>query len=218
MEGIGDAVATSRRGRAGRMGRTSRRGRAGRTGLHRNWLLERGIYVHPHYMIREFLTDAHTEGGPGGGGDGIVPLGVPRQTVRRAVAGRRPRRVRSIRAPEAVRSADRSCPRSWRAGNATSRVAARHPRRWHRPRDPTPPLPVPGASAWQATTGRARPADRPPPGAPRRPCCLTAHAAPPLPWRRSGGAPRRPAGGYHPDPARLHPPDPHRGADTEHDT
>jgi glutamate-1-semialdehyde 2,1-aminomutase len=29
---------------------------------YRNWLLERGIYVHPHYMIRGFLTGAHTEG------------------------------------------------------------------------------------------------------------------------------------------------------------
>ena len=28
---------------------------------YRNWLLERGIYVHPHYMIRGFLTGAHTE-------------------------------------------------------------------------------------------------------------------------------------------------------------
>jgi glutamate-1-semialdehyde 2,1-aminomutase len=27
----------------------------------RNWLLERGIYVHPHYMIRGFLTGAHTD-------------------------------------------------------------------------------------------------------------------------------------------------------------
>jgi glutamate-1-semialdehyde 2,1-aminomutase len=27
---------------------------------YRNWLLERGIYVHPHYMIRGFLTGAHT--------------------------------------------------------------------------------------------------------------------------------------------------------------
>jgi glutamate-1-semialdehyde 2,1-aminomutase len=26
----------------------------------RDWLLERGIYVHPHYMIRGFLTGAHT--------------------------------------------------------------------------------------------------------------------------------------------------------------
>ena len=28
---------------------------------YRNWLLERGIYVHPHYMIRGYLTGAHTE-------------------------------------------------------------------------------------------------------------------------------------------------------------
>ena len=28
---------------------------------YRGWLLERGIYVHPHYMIRGFLTGAHTE-------------------------------------------------------------------------------------------------------------------------------------------------------------
>jgi glutamate-1-semialdehyde 2,1-aminomutase len=28
---------------------------------YRNWLLGRGIYVHPHYMIRGFLTGAHTE-------------------------------------------------------------------------------------------------------------------------------------------------------------
>ncbi len=28
---------------------------------YRDWLLERGIYVHPHYMIRGFLTGAHTE-------------------------------------------------------------------------------------------------------------------------------------------------------------
>jgi glutamate-1-semialdehyde 2,1-aminomutase len=28
---------------------------------YRNWLLERGIYVHPHYMIRGFLSGAHTE-------------------------------------------------------------------------------------------------------------------------------------------------------------
>ena len=28
---------------------------------YRNWLLDRGIYVHPHYMIRGFLTGAHTE-------------------------------------------------------------------------------------------------------------------------------------------------------------
>ena len=28
---------------------------------YRSWLLERGIYVHPHYMIRGFLTGAHTE-------------------------------------------------------------------------------------------------------------------------------------------------------------
>jgi len=28
---------------------------------YRHWLLERGIYVHPHYMIRGFLTGAHTE-------------------------------------------------------------------------------------------------------------------------------------------------------------
>lgn len=28
---------------------------------YRNWLLARGIYVHPHYMIRGFLTGAHTE-------------------------------------------------------------------------------------------------------------------------------------------------------------
>jgi glutamate-1-semialdehyde 2,1-aminomutase len=28
---------------------------------YRNWLLERGIYVHPHYMIRGFLTGAHTD-------------------------------------------------------------------------------------------------------------------------------------------------------------
>ena len=27
---------------------------------YRDWLLERGIYVHPHYMIRGFLTGAHT--------------------------------------------------------------------------------------------------------------------------------------------------------------
>jgi glutamate-1-semialdehyde 2,1-aminomutase len=27
---------------------------------YRSWLLERGIYVHPHYMIRGFLTGAHT--------------------------------------------------------------------------------------------------------------------------------------------------------------
>jgi len=28
---------------------------------YRNALLERGIYIHPHYMIRGFLTGAHTE-------------------------------------------------------------------------------------------------------------------------------------------------------------
>jgi glutamate-1-semialdehyde 2,1-aminomutase len=28
---------------------------------YRNWMLERGIYIHPHYMIRGFLTGAHTE-------------------------------------------------------------------------------------------------------------------------------------------------------------
>ena len=28
---------------------------------YRGWLLERGTYVHPHYMIRGFLTGAHTE-------------------------------------------------------------------------------------------------------------------------------------------------------------
>jgi glutamate-1-semialdehyde 2,1-aminomutase len=28
---------------------------------YRHWLLERGIYVHPHYMIRGFLTGAHNE-------------------------------------------------------------------------------------------------------------------------------------------------------------
>ncbi len=28
---------------------------------YRNWLLERGIYVHPHYMIRGYITGAHTE-------------------------------------------------------------------------------------------------------------------------------------------------------------
>ena len=28
---------------------------------YRNWLLDRGIYVHPHYMIRGFLTGAHTD-------------------------------------------------------------------------------------------------------------------------------------------------------------
>jgi glutamate-1-semialdehyde 2,1-aminomutase len=28
---------------------------------YRSWLLERGIYVHPHYMIRGFLTGAHAE-------------------------------------------------------------------------------------------------------------------------------------------------------------
>jgi glutamate-1-semialdehyde 2,1-aminomutase len=28
---------------------------------YRSWLLERGIYVHPHYMIRGYLTGAHTE-------------------------------------------------------------------------------------------------------------------------------------------------------------
>jgi glutamate-1-semialdehyde 2,1-aminomutase len=28
---------------------------------YRNWLLERGIYIHPHYMIRGFLTGAHEE-------------------------------------------------------------------------------------------------------------------------------------------------------------
>jgi len=28
---------------------------------YRNALLEAGIYVHPHYMIRGFLTGAHTE-------------------------------------------------------------------------------------------------------------------------------------------------------------
>jgi glutamate-1-semialdehyde 2,1-aminomutase len=28
---------------------------------YRGWLLEHGIYVHPHYMIRGFLTGAHTE-------------------------------------------------------------------------------------------------------------------------------------------------------------
>jgi glutamate-1-semialdehyde aminotransferase len=28
---------------------------------YRGWLLERGIYVHPHYMIRGFLTGAHSE-------------------------------------------------------------------------------------------------------------------------------------------------------------
>ena len=31
------------------------------SGAYRGWLLERGIYVHPHYMIRGFLTGAHTE-------------------------------------------------------------------------------------------------------------------------------------------------------------
>jgi glutamate-1-semialdehyde 2,1-aminomutase len=28
---------------------------------YRGWLLERGIYLHPHYMIRGFLTGAHNE-------------------------------------------------------------------------------------------------------------------------------------------------------------
>jgi len=28
---------------------------------YRNWLLERGIYLHPHYMIRGYLTGAHTD-------------------------------------------------------------------------------------------------------------------------------------------------------------
>ena len=28
---------------------------------YRNWLLERGIYVHPHYMIRGYITGAHTD-------------------------------------------------------------------------------------------------------------------------------------------------------------
>ena len=28
---------------------------------YRNWLLERGIYIHPHYVIRGYLTGAHTE-------------------------------------------------------------------------------------------------------------------------------------------------------------
>ena len=28
---------------------------------YRGWLLERGIYLHPHYMIRGFLTGAHTD-------------------------------------------------------------------------------------------------------------------------------------------------------------
>ena len=28
---------------------------------YRNWLLERGIYVHPHYMIRGYLMGAHTD-------------------------------------------------------------------------------------------------------------------------------------------------------------
>jgi glutamate-1-semialdehyde 2,1-aminomutase len=28
---------------------------------YRSWLLERGIYIHPHYMIRGFLTGAHRE-------------------------------------------------------------------------------------------------------------------------------------------------------------
>jgi glutamate-1-semialdehyde 2,1-aminomutase len=28
---------------------------------YRGWLLERGVYVHPHYMIRGFLTGAHTD-------------------------------------------------------------------------------------------------------------------------------------------------------------
>jgi glutamate-1-semialdehyde 2,1-aminomutase len=28
---------------------------------YRGWLLERGLYVHPHYMIRGFLTGAHTD-------------------------------------------------------------------------------------------------------------------------------------------------------------
>jgi glutamate-1-semialdehyde 2,1-aminomutase len=28
---------------------------------YRNWLLERGVYIHPHYMIRGFLTGAHDE-------------------------------------------------------------------------------------------------------------------------------------------------------------
>ena len=28
---------------------------------YRDWLLERGIYIHPHYMIRGFLTGAHSE-------------------------------------------------------------------------------------------------------------------------------------------------------------
>jgi glutamate-1-semialdehyde 2,1-aminomutase len=27
---------------------------------YRNWLLERGIYIHPHYVIRGYLTGAHT--------------------------------------------------------------------------------------------------------------------------------------------------------------
>ncbi|HEY7828814.1 MAG TPA: aminotransferase class III-fold pyridoxal phosphate-dependent enzyme, partial [Candidatus Limnocylindrales bacterium] len=29
---------------------------------YRNWLLERGIYIHPHYVIRGYLTGAHTLG------------------------------------------------------------------------------------------------------------------------------------------------------------
>lgn len=28
---------------------------------YRNWLLERGIYIHPHYVIRGYLTGAHTD-------------------------------------------------------------------------------------------------------------------------------------------------------------
>ena len=27
---------------------------------YRNWLLERGIYIHPHYVIRGYLTGAHS--------------------------------------------------------------------------------------------------------------------------------------------------------------
>ena len=30
-------------------------------GAYRNWLLERGIYIHPHYVIRGYLTGAHTD-------------------------------------------------------------------------------------------------------------------------------------------------------------
>ncbi len=28
---------------------------------YRNWLLERGIYIHPHYVVRGYLTGAHTD-------------------------------------------------------------------------------------------------------------------------------------------------------------